>query len=76
MQRELQGQVQRKEVERRYRDKCNKGPERDCLLDFPFCPLCSFAYISHPFRERVQTGGAERVSVRGLRGGAQRDADR
>ena len=31
MQRELQGQVQRKEVERRYRDKCNKGPERDCF---------------------------------------------
>ena len=33
-------------------------------------------YVSfHPFKERVQTGGAERVSVRGLRGGAQRDAD-
>ena len=46
MQRELQGQVQRKKVERRYRERCNKGPERDCLLDFPFCPLCSFAYPS------------------------------
>ena len=46
LQRELQGKVQRKKVERRYRERCNKGPERDCLLDFPFCPLCSFAYPS------------------------------
>ena len=29
MQRELQGQVQRKKVERRYRERCNKGPEMD-----------------------------------------------
>ena len=65
LQRELQGQLQRKKVERRYRERCNKGPKRDCL------------HVSfHPFKGRVQTGGAERVSDRGIRGGAQRDAER
>ena len=29
MQRELQRQVQIKKVERRYRERCNKGPEMD-----------------------------------------------
>ena len=83
MQRDLQGQVQRKKVERRY--STEKGAIRvqrgtACLISHSalsvLSPIPPLVCVLPSIKERVQTGGAERVSVRGLRGGAQRDAER